>query len=98
MADEETETLQVEVAWATSGEQVVITIPVPGGTTVGEAIALSGITQRCRGLQSPPIAIGIYGKAVAPDTVLRHGDRIEMYRPLVADPKQARRRRAAERR
>ena len=86
--------VRVEVAYAPCGEQVVIPLVVPTGTTAVEAIALSGITQRYPELDATSTPIGIYGKIVSPETILRERDRIEIYRPLVADPKQARRRRA----
>jgi putative ubiquitin-RnfH superfamily antitoxin RatB of RatAB toxin-antitoxin module len=87
--------LQVQVAYASTGEQMVITLSVPLGCTVTEAIALSGIAERCPELAAGLTAVGIHGKVVAADTVLCGGERIEIYRPLAADPKQVRRRRAA---
>ena len=89
--------LRVEVAYATTGEQTVIALAVASGTTVSQALALSGIAQRYSEIEAAQPRVGIYGKVVAADTVLCDGDRVEVYRPLIADPKQARRRRAAER-
>jgi putative ubiquitin-RnfH superfamily antitoxin RatB of RatAB toxin-antitoxin module len=89
--------LGVEIACATKDEQIVIALSVPRGTTVGEAIALADFEKRGAGPGATRAAVGIYGKVVGTDTVLCDGDRIELYRPLLADPKQARRRRAAER-
>ena len=86
--------LRVEVVYASRDEQIVIPLAVPNGCTVAEAIALSGIAGRCPEAASPS-AVGVYGRIVTPDAVLRDGDRIEIYRPLIADPKQVRRRRAA---
>jgi putative ubiquitin-RnfH superfamily antitoxin RatB of RatAB toxin-antitoxin module len=87
--------IQVEVVYAGAAEHVVIGLSLPSGTTVREAIELSRVAERCRDLNLDRAAVGIFGKVVAADSVLRSGDRVEIYRPLVADPKQVRRRRAA---
>lgn len=94
MASEEA--LQVEVVYALAQEQVVAALCVPPGTTVRDAISLSGLAARFAALEAGMGSVGIHGRVVAADTALRDGDRVEIYRPLVADPKQARRRRAAE--
>ena len=86
--------LHVEVAYGTRAEQIVVALSVPPGTTVSDAIALSRIAERCGELEIATHA-GIYGRVVAPETILTDGDRVEIYRALIADPKQARRRRAA---
>jgi len=85
--------LAIEIVYAAREQQEVVALSVPPGTTVDQAIALSGLRER----RGAPAAgqVGIYGKLVRGDTVLRDGDRIEIYRSLVADPKQARRRRAS---
>ena len=85
--------IPVELVYATPDKQEVIALEVRAGTRVGEAIALSGLSARYAGLDTMPV--GIFGQLVTPDMVVRAGDRIEIYRPLVGDPKQARRRRAA---
>ena len=85
--------LEIEVVYARPEEQAVVALSVPAGTTAAEAARRSGLTERF-----PEIAagakLGVFGKVVAPDTPLAAGDRVEIYRPLVADPKQARRGRA----
>ena len=63
------------------------------GSTVRDAVLASGLLPRFDPDHCP---VGIFGKKKAPDTVLREGDRVEIYRPLVADPKDARRRRAVK--
>ena len=85
----------IEVIYARPAEQIVIALKVVPGTTVEEALKLSGLSARFREIGGVRVALGIYGRRVARDTVLVPGDRVEIYRPLTADPKQARRRRAA---
>jgi putative ubiquitin-RnfH superfamily antitoxin RatB of RatAB toxin-antitoxin module len=91
MADDER--VLIEVVYARAEEQVSVALEVPAGTSVAEALERSGLRSRY-----PEIAdetpLGIFGKVVAPDTAVAAGDRVEFYRPLLADPKQARRRRA----
>ena len=86
-------TIRVEVVYADAKTQLVRIASVARAATVEEAILASGI-----GAELPadfaPESIGIFGRIVAMDTPLRDGDRIELYRPLKIDPKQARRRRA----
>ena len=86
--------LFVELVYALPESQDVIALEVPAGTTAGEAIALSGLAGR-HGVDVSSVIAGIYGRRIALETVLKDGDRVEVYRPLKADPKQARRRRAA---
>lgn len=85
--------LFVELVYALPDCQDLITLEVPVGTTVGEAILSSGLAGR-HGIDVASVLAGIYGRRVGLERVLRDGDRVEIYRPLKADPKQARRRRA----
>jgi putative ubiquitin-RnfH superfamily antitoxin RatB of RatAB toxin-antitoxin module len=85
----------VEVAYATPQDQAVLRVELPAGSTVSEAIERSGIGARFPGLFVDPAAVGIFSRKVSLDQVLRNGDRVEIYRPLIADPKEVRRRRAA---
>ena len=87
-------TIQVEVVLAMPGEEHVVMLSLPGGTTVADAIAASGLMERHR-IAFATHRAGIYGKTVQNDALLADGDRVEIYRPLVIDPKDARRRRAA---
>lgn len=87
-------TLRVEVVYALPAEQVRVEIEVEEGATVAEAIARSHILERFPDLRIDRDSLGIFGKIVTGDTPLRDGDRVEIYRPLVADPKQARLERA----
>ncbi|HZW50265.1 MAG TPA: RnfH family protein, partial [Rudaea sp.] len=74
--------------------QFLRAVEVAAGSTVADAIAASGILAQLPGFV--PAGIGIFGRAVAPDTRLRDGDRVELYRALKIDPKQARRNRARD--
>ena len=94
MADHNQDHIEVEVAYALPRTQSVVTLKVPVGTTVGEAIARSGIAVRPAGGDWNTVAGGICGKRTSLATVLQEHDRVEIYRPLIADPKQARRKRA----
>ena len=91
----EDNTITVEVAYALPHKQALLEIQVPVGTTVLEAAQRSGISEKFGGLDLDNAKFGIYAKVVAPTQVLREGDRVEVYRPLVADPKEVRKARAA---
>lgn len=88
--------IRVEVAYALPDEQLILPLDVPAGTTADEAIRRSGILERFPAIDLTSAAIGIFGKATRLDTVLRDKDRVEIYRPLLADPKEVRKQRAAE--
>jgi putative ubiquitin-RnfH superfamily antitoxin RatB of RatAB toxin-antitoxin module len=88
--------IMVEVAYALPKEQLIIPVRVPAGTTAEDAIKLSGILQKFPEIDLSANKFGIFGKLTKPDTVLRELDRVEIYRPLIADPKEVRRQRAAE--
>jgi putative ubiquitin-RnfH superfamily antitoxin RatB of RatAB toxin-antitoxin module len=84
----------VQVCYATSVRQVLRNVEVPSGTTLHQAIAHSAILVDVPEIDLSCCKVGIYGKVKALDTVLRMQDRIEIYRPLIADPMASRRRRA----
>ena len=86
--------LAVEVVYAGRLGQTVIALRVPPRTTVAEAIALSGLAGRYGEIGETPIEAGIYGRRVPLHSELAAGDRVEIYRPLITDAKQARRHRA----
>lgn len=89
--------IHVEVAYALPEEQVIIPLEVEPGTTVEQAIGYSDILTSYQDIEiGSRNKIGIFGKLTKTSTVLREGDRVEIYRPLIADPKEVRRRRAAE--
>lgn len=86
----------VEVAYAKPEKQMILTLKVAPGTTAEQAIIASGILQKFPEIDLAANKVGIFGKMVKPDTELREKDRVEIYRPLIADPKEVRRQRAAE--
>jgi putative ubiquitin-RnfH superfamily antitoxin RatB of RatAB toxin-antitoxin module len=88
----------VEVVYAMPDEQTVIAVELPDGATVAQALAASGIFARHPRIDSAECAVGIWGRVVERARVLRDRDRIEIYRPLVVDPKQLRRVRAQKQR
>jgi len=88
--------IDVEVAYATPEQQWLIAVQLPGKATAESAISASGLLQRCPELDKDLLSIGIFGTACKPGQPLKQGDRVEIYRPLVHDPKEARRYRAAK--
>nr|WP_207146450.1 RnfH family protein [Ectothiorhodospira mobilis] len=87
--------MQIEVAYAKPDDQAVLEVTLPAGATVEEAIRASGILERFPEIDLSTNKVGIYGKLTRLDAPLRDRDRVEIYRPLIADPRAARRRRAA---
>ena len=86
----------IEIAYALPQQQVILPITVKSGTTALAAIEASGILGKFPEIDINTNKIGIFGKLCKPDTVLRHLDRVEIYRPLIADPKEVRRQLAEE--
>jgi len=86
----------VEVAYALADKQSLISIEVENGSTLKEAIEASGVLETFEQIDLTKDRVGIFAKFATLDTVLREKDRVEIYRPLVADPKKARKERAAE--
>ena len=87
-------TIEVQVCYALPDSSFLRSLSVPAGTTIGQAVAQSGLLQAIPGIDLAINMVGIYGKRKPLDAVLRQHDRVEVYRPLQADPKEARRRRA----
>jgi hypothetical protein len=87
--------MPVEVAYARPDEQVIIALDVEPGTTVEEAIRASGILERFAEIDLAQNKVGIFGKLTPLNTELRPKDRVEIYRALIADPKEVRKQRAA---
>jgi len=90
--------LRVSVVYAEPGRHFVRDLDVAPGTTVAEAIRLSAIAELANLSEADLSRVGIFGKPVATNATVRDGDRVEIYRPLKIDPKEARRRRAITRR
>jgi len=89
--------IHVEVAYALPEEQHLISLNVDAETTVEKAIQLSGLLEHYPEIDlGKTNKVGIFGKLAKLDRVLQEGDRAEIYRPLIADPKEVRRKRAAE--
>jgi len=86
--------IRVEVVLAIPGRQELVSLDVATGTTLAGAIALSGLPEMFEGFELDLKNIGIFGHKVNPEQILRAGDRVEIYRPLIADPKEVRRQRA----
>ena len=88
--------MEVEVAYARPDRQRIVTLQVPEGTTMSEAARLSGIDELFPEINLDEIDMGIFGKVIKKpaEHPLREGDRVELYRPLKIDPKQARLNRA----
>ncbi len=86
--------LEIEVAYATAEQQKIIVLQVDSNTTVAQAIEASKIADLFPQQDFKNNPMGIFGKLCSRESVLRQGDRIEIYRPLLCDPKQARRDRA----
>ena len=87
--------LRVEVVYAEPDEQFVRDLDLPSGSSAMHALEASGLFERYPALKALPDGIGIHGRRVEPDVTLEEGDRVEVYRALLVDPKEARRRRAA---
>jgi putative ubiquitin-RnfH superfamily antitoxin RatB of RatAB toxin-antitoxin module len=84
--------IKVEVAYAELERQLVVPLAMTPGATVGSALAaaLPELRAAFPAVDFPVLAVGVWGDAATPETLLQTGDRVELYRPLVADPKLAR--------
>ena len=86
--------VNLEVAYAKPEEQAIVTLAMPEGVTVEDAIKASGLLERFPEINSSELKAGIFGEACKLDQPVKEADRIEIYRPLIHDPKDARRQRA----
>lgn len=91
-----TDLIPIEVIYPLAHEQILFKAHVPSGTTIKGGIIASGILRRYPELILDTVDVGIFGKLATLDTALKERDRIEIYRPLIADPKEVRKQRAAE--
>ncbi len=92
----EPQSITVEVAYALPRQQVMLRVSLPEGATVEDAIRQSGMLEKIPGMDLSRNKVGIFSKLAKPDEKLRDKDRVEIYRPLIADPKEVRRKRAEE--
>ena len=83
--------MKVEVVYALAASQAIVELKLPEGVTAQAAVEASGLVEKNRSLS---LNLGLFGKRIPPDHVLKEGDRVEILRPLPVDPKEARRSRA----
>jgi len=88
--------IRVEVVYALPHVQMLVPVTLPEGATVEDAIRKSGVLEKFPEIDLASAKLGIWNKAVELGAVLREKDRVEIYRPLIADPKEVRRKRAEE--
>jgi putative ubiquitin-RnfH superfamily antitoxin RatB of RatAB toxin-antitoxin module len=94
MADE----FPVSVVYATPDMEVCLPVQLTAGSTIADAIRASGLAGNVPGIDVAALKAGLWGKLKPPATILREGDRVEVYRPLKADPNTARQHRVAKKR
>lgn len=90
------EILNVEVCYALPQKQLLLPVKLPVGATLQQALEASGILDKYQEIDLKKNKFGIFSKLSKLDAVLREGDRVEIYRPLIADPKEVRKQRTAE--
>jgi uncharacterized protein len=91
-------TIRIEVVYALPDGEDAVSVQVAPGASLADAIAASGMLERHPEIDLARNKIGVFGKVVKPDAVVAAGDRVEIYRSLAMDPKEARRRRALRKR
>jgi len=96
VSESEINLINVEVAYARPDRQVIINIEVEAGCSIEDAIKKSGVLNQFQEIDLDKNKVGLFGKLSKKTTELKTGDRIEIYRPLIADPKEVRRKREAE--
>ncbi|MBT3348105.1 MAG: RnfH family protein [Thiotrichales bacterium] len=87
--------IKVEVAYALEDEQIIIELEVEEGATAEQAVIASEVIERFPEIELESVKMGVFGKVAKRDRVLLERDRVEIYRPLIADPKEVRKARAA---
>ena len=96
MSDSDKPLMKVEVAYARPDQQLILEVMLPEGSSIEQAIEQSGILQRFPEIDLALNKLGVFGKLSKKTAELKAGDRVEIYRPLIADPKEVRRKREAE--
>ncbi|MDH4020858.1 MAG: RnfH family protein [Xanthomonadales bacterium] len=86
--------IQVEVVLAMADRQELVELEVAVGTTIAEAISQSGVPGMFECFELNLENVGVFGRKASSEQILQAGDRVEIYRPLIADPKEVRRQRA----
>lgn len=94
MADHGADPMRIQVAYARPERQLVLDLEVPPDTSARDAVRRSGMAREFPEIDPEAAPLGVYGRTVDGDEVLRAGDRVEIYRPLEIDPREARRQRA----
>lgn len=90
------ETMQVQVVYALPQRQELVTVKLPEGATLQQAVEASGLMAKYPEIDLAKGKFGIFAKLSKVDAIVRDKDRVEIYRPLIADPKEVRKQRAAE--
>lgn len=90
------EMINIEVVYGLPNKQVLLSVPVPVGSTIETCIKISGITKHFPDIIVSEAKVGIFSQAATLATIIKEGERIEIYRPLIADPKEMRKLRAAK--
>jgi putative ubiquitin-RnfH superfamily antitoxin RatB of RatAB toxin-antitoxin module len=90
------EMIEIEVVYGLPHKQVLLSLPVPAGSCIEECIKLSGIITHFPEIVPHQATVGIFSRPEKLETIIKAGDRIEIYRPLTADPKEMRKLRAAK--
>ena len=90
------DSITIEIAYALPLKQELVHLDLPSGSTVQQAIDASGLRQRHPEIDLAKNKVGVFGKLTRLDAPLRDRDRVEIYRPLIADPKEVRKQRAEE--
>jgi putative ubiquitin-RnfH superfamily antitoxin RatB of RatAB toxin-antitoxin module len=88
--------IRVEICYARADVQAMVELRLPIGTSAAQALRLSGLPQRFPEIDPVSSPLGVFGKKVDAETQLEDGDRLEIYRPLTGDPKEIRRKLAAQ--
>lgn len=88
--------IHIEVVYGLPNKQVLLNTAVPEGTTIEQAIGLSGIVGHFPEIDPATAKVGIFSRVEKLSSILQSGDRVEIYRPLIADPKEMRKLRAAK--
>ncbi|MCK9284722.1 MAG: RnfH family protein [Rhodocyclaceae bacterium] len=91
-----TDFIEIQVVYARPERQELVSLKLPAGATLRQAVEASGLMQKYPEIDLATGKFGLYAKLSKSDAVLRNRDRVEIYRPLIADPKEVRKQRAAE--